>query len=222
MADVGNHGLFCLEDENYAAIALYMQCMAEQIDSILSGVDTSLDGALNRPTVIVNSLANKSWTFPNSQRQNIFDNILFSNSDIFTVATSSAGVDSLYIGSPAGTVDPLSYPQGLWMVGATARMATAGGSTAFEARLIDLVVTDDLSTPAGDILARYVDVTPGATGALDAVLVKGPVILRGTHGVRVDARLASAGLLAGGSVTVQAGAMLWATYVGPDELVEVA
>lgn len=46
---VGDHGLKCLAEEDYAAIALYMQDQALVIDSVLDGMSDSLDTFNLRP-----------------------------------------------------------------------------------------------------------------------------------------------------------------------------
>lgn len=222
MATIGNHGLFCLEDENMAAIALYMQCVATQIDQTLADQDADLDTALTRPTVIVVNAANQTTTFPNASDQNVFDTIFFNNAgSMFSLQSTPPNID-LVIGSPLGTANPTEYPTGLWMIGATARMATAGAANAFGGRSLTLRVLDDLGSPSPTTVATWTDTT-FFQGAMDSVCVKGPVILRGLNGrnaVRIRPLFAYADLLATGNVTVQAGAMLWATYIGPDELVE--
>lgn len=219
MASVGTHGLFCIEPENYAAFALYMQCLAEQIDATLTAQQADIDAFLNRPTMIVTSAINKTWTFPNSSRTDIFDTVLFNNSAALTFTSGVNG--AINIGSPISTPNPITYPTGLWMVGGTTRMATAGASNPNGLRTLQITVTDDTIPPSGQQVAQYRDQTT-AFGVLDSQTVKGPVILRGSSGVRVTGVTSSTDLLATGNVTVQAGALMWVTYVGPDELVEVA
>ena len=222
MASFGTHGLFCLEDENMAAIALYMQCVADQIDSTLADQEANLDTALTRPTVVVVNAANQTTTFPLGSDSNVFDTIFFNNAgSMFSLQSNPPNID-LVVGSPLGTATPTEYPTGLWMIGATARMATAGAANAFGARRLTLTVLDDLGSPSPQTLATWSDTT-FFSGAMDSVVVKGPVILRGLggrHAVRIRHLFQYADLAATGNVTVQAGAMLWATYVGPDELVE--
>lgn len=222
MATIGNHGLFCLEDENMAAIQLYMQCLATQIDTVLADQEADLDTALTRPTVIVTSAANQTTTFPNGSDGNVFDTIFFNNAGtMFSLQVTPPNID-LVIGSPLGTPNPTEYPTGLWMIGATARMNTAGAANAFGARRLILTVLDDLGTPSPQTVQVWSDTTFFG-GTTDSVCVKGPVILRGLNGrnaVRIRHLFQYADLLATGNVTVLAGAMLWATYIGPDELVE--
>ena len=52
MIPVGNHGLGCLDDEDYAAIALYMQGQGLIIDTALSQISNSLDTFYLRPSVV--------------------------------------------------------------------------------------------------------------------------------------------------------------------------
>lgn len=46
---IGEHGLFCPDGEDYAAFALTMQCNAEATDAALTDINTSLGGYLARP-----------------------------------------------------------------------------------------------------------------------------------------------------------------------------
>lgn len=46
---VGTHGLTCLSDEDYGAFALWMQCVAGDIDSSLVSINASLNGFMDRP-----------------------------------------------------------------------------------------------------------------------------------------------------------------------------
>jgi len=46
---VGTHGLTCLSDEDYAAIALYMQAQSNTIDSVLDAISDSFDTTALRP-----------------------------------------------------------------------------------------------------------------------------------------------------------------------------
>lgn len=48
MSTIGNHGLSCLDDNNYAAIALSMQSNARAIDASLFQISTSLTAYGNR------------------------------------------------------------------------------------------------------------------------------------------------------------------------------
>lgn len=46
---IGNHGLFCLDDDDYAAIALAMQCNAQAADAALSAQGSAMSSYLGRP-----------------------------------------------------------------------------------------------------------------------------------------------------------------------------
>lgn len=48
MTTVGIHGLTCLDENDYAAVALSMQCNADAIDAALTGIDASLDAYIGR------------------------------------------------------------------------------------------------------------------------------------------------------------------------------
>lgn len=46
---IGNHGLFCLDEDDYAAIALAMQCNAQATTAALESSNASLNAYLGRP-----------------------------------------------------------------------------------------------------------------------------------------------------------------------------
>jgi hypothetical protein len=50
---VGSHGLTCIDDDDYAAYALSMQCNAVAIDTALAGVNGQMGGYLNRGWITV-------------------------------------------------------------------------------------------------------------------------------------------------------------------------
>jgi hypothetical protein len=61
MEPVGNHGLSCLGEEDYAATALYMQSQGLAIDSALDAISDSFDSSYLRPGVLASSNANQAF-----------------------------------------------------------------------------------------------------------------------------------------------------------------
>lgn len=50
---IGEHGLFCISDTDYAAIAMSMQCNAQAIEDALVAVSEPIDSAAARPWIHV-------------------------------------------------------------------------------------------------------------------------------------------------------------------------
>lgn len=46
---IGNHGLFCLDDDDFAAVALAMQCNAQATNTALEGINDAVNDYLGRP-----------------------------------------------------------------------------------------------------------------------------------------------------------------------------
>lgn len=55
---IGDHGLFCIDDSDYAAYALAMQCNAQATDAALASASQALTDYLDRPWItITNTVA---------------------------------------------------------------------------------------------------------------------------------------------------------------------
>lgn len=222
MQTIGGHGLYCPEADDYAAVALYMQDLGTRIDSTLDAQRDALDGFLRRPTIIVTTTVNKNMTGPGN-RQDIFDTVLFNNSTFMTLRTVTVPLAATYIdiGSQAGVSPVVPYPQGSYVIGACTRMTATGGVTAFSSRSVFINVFDDTS-PTGNILVDFTEDTTfdSNTGGDEAQNAKISVELLRTSGVRVNHGVSNENVAS--SVDVLAGALLYVTYMGPLDIIEVA
>lgn len=108
---IGTHGLFCIDDNDYAAYALAMQCNAEATDATLTEQNSSLEEYLGRPWISV----------VNTTAQAISDD----------AAGGQVGPDGFVgtgISSPGTTTNGLPtdgtfWPRGLYMIGASINWA---------------------------------------------------------------------------------------------------
>ena len=118
--NVGDHGLTCLDGDDYAAIALSMQCNAEAIDEALTSIDAPLDDYLGRWW----------WSATNGSAINVANNSGTLGPEDLVGADLSTDGGSLVIqanGFPATSFFPTSFdwPNGIYMMGSTIKYTVA-------------------------------------------------------------------------------------------------
>lgn len=217
-ANIGGHGLYCPEFDDYAAVALYMQDLGTRIDTALAAQRDALDGFLNMPTMIVTSSVTKAVA-PGAIGDTIYDTVLFNNAPtILTFELGTTAGNIIRIGSAAGATPVVSYPQGMWKFGATCRQTSSGAITAYSDRNLVLTLIDDTAVVASvSAVDRLYDTNTGGDEGQNA---KHPgILLNGSHGVSIQHSINNDN---GVSVNVLAGAYLWVTYAGPTDIIEVA
>lgn len=222
MEPIGTHGLACLGQDDWADYARYMQCQAEAIDAALFEQQTALESLLDRPTIIVRPSADRTFATATTVTD-FYTTVQFNNSTFMTVSTSG-GISQINIGSPVGGA-LIPYPRGLYLVGGFVNMDATGAVTAFSQRNLTINAVDATIQPPNQQIALSRDINPdsGAAGAITGIreCASFEIVLRGTNGVRITHALSHTN--AASTVTAfQASAYLWVTYLGPDNLVEVA
>lgn len=217
MRTIGNHGLSCPDPQDYAAVALYMQKLGNQIDEQLSTQLAALEGFANRPTAILTNPANVNLP-PSSDSLSVFTSFLFNNSPDMIKTQVAGSTTYLTLGDPVGTVNPVTYPRGAWRFGVTLRMQPTGATDAGTGRSVFLTIRDDI---AGTTVHGVGDNTYATTVSNIAELnLVTTELLAGTHGIRVTTIVAQQNISS--SVNVLAGGLLWVTYEGPTDIIEVA
>lgn len=214
---IGEHGLYCPDFDDYAAVALYMQDLGTRIDDALSAQQDALTGFLNRPTIILTNLANVN-VGTLSFDSDPMPTTLYNNAPTMLTVSTASGVTVINVGSPAGTVNPVTYSRGVWRFGGAVRMQNTGGITALSERELFSAVFDDV---LGTVLMNAYTQTPASTtGGPEGVIFSDTLVLTGTHGVRVTQRVFNGDPTS--SVDVLAGGLFWLTYEGPTDIIEVA
>lgn len=224
MIPVGSHGLGCIGEEEYAALALYMQCTAEAVDATLTEQSASLDLLINRPTAIVNPLAAQITTSTDT----LFNSLTFSNAPFFTIQTGFNSADGdfsnstvLAIGSAVGVTVEVPYLPGLYELGVFVdgiSTAPAAGTPA-NVNLVPYgpdgfpVAPYSRGVNSSPVFQDY-EATTGGTIRLNGTLV---VNLTGTSGVVVATDIFKSGATA----TWTTSSTLWARYLGPTDNIEV-
>lgn len=220
---IGNHGLYCPEFDDYAAVALYMQDLGTRIDEALFAQQTLLEGFLAPPAIILTNSGVVTINTVDLSDNNIFDTVVANTS---TFMNYDATTGELFIGSENGAATTVPYLRGAYTIGAGARMSAAGAVTVGSGRSLELRIIDDTQAPVFPafefVISSPVDfVIDQNTGGDYGLNVKTNVLLNRTSGVRVTHVATSLNLAS--NTTIPAGsAFLYVIYNGPTDIVEVA
>jgi|SRR5687767_2952063 len=220
---IGNHGLYCPEFDDYAAVALYMQDLGTRIDEALFAQQALLEGFLAPPAIVLTNSAAVTILTTDPADSTIFDTVVVNTS---TFMTYDAALGELFIGSENGAATTVPYLRGAYTVGAGCRMSAVGAVTVGSARELSLQVVDDTQPPVFPasefIISTPVDsVNDQNTGGDYGLVVKSNILLTRTSGVRVRHTMTS--LNAASNTTIPAGsAFMYVIYNGPTDIVEVA
>lgn len=223
MINVGDHGLTCLDGEDYGAWALYMQCTAEQIDATLTAQRDQLNLFANRPAIILGPTAN---TITNDT-YNLYNSVLFDNSSFMSMTTGFVGTipatppaTGIAIGSPVGATPTVPYLKGAYEFGVYAE----GIATALvlnqpsRAELVVFGPDGNSLIPDASIINRDQDFLT-AEDAVGNHRINGKVtfVLDGISGVTCVARI----FKNGSTATWTTASFIWVRYLGPPDQVEV-
>lgn len=115
----------CLEGTDYADYALYMKCLAEQLDVQIGAEYNSFTGFIDRPTGLWTAGAVQS--LPNSGQIILFD---------FSGPSASANWPDTFPGIPT-----LGNLRGWWHIGCNVNAIATGAVTANTFRKLELVYT---------------------------------------------------------------------------------
>lgn len=219
--NIGNHGLYCPDFDDYAAVALFMQDLGTKIDDALQAQVDALDTFFSPPTIILTNTVAKVIPAAD-QILDVFDTVVFNNS---TFLSYNFTTNSLHIGSPAGITPVIPYSRGAYTAGAGVRMTATGAVSVGSERRLSLVFNDDTGDGTGDVFNplvfpedRTIDQNTGGNEGLNVEI---NFLLTGTNGVVIDHRAVSDN--AASTTTIPAGsAFLWVTFNGASEVVEVA
>lgn len=216
--DVGTHGLSCPGPEEYAALALFMQCEAERIDAVLSEQTVEMELLTNRAAIILTPSANIASAAPVN---NLYDTVLFDNSaflfldNSFTNPVTSTVVPSIVIGSPVGVTPVVPYLRGLYEVGFYVEMLASVPAINTLATALVEVWDSDQVTQLNPLETRFQDLED-STGTV-RINAKFTIELTGVNAINVTMRLFSSNAA---SVTWDVASSLWVRFLGPDEQVE--
>lgn len=215
--DIGTHGLTCPGPEEYAALALYMQCEAERIDAVLTEQTALMEQLTNRDIIILIPLAAIASV---AAVNNLFDTVQFDNSTFLSLNPAfdhplGFSVPAIAIGSAIGTVPVVPYRRGLYEFGVYAEGVTAVPAINTLATAIVEVYDPNGQTQLNPLTDRFHDLED-STGTV-RINEKFTLELTGTNGINVTCRLFSSNASA---MTWSTASSLWVRYLGPNEQVE--
>jgi hypothetical protein len=163
---IGDHGLLCIDDSDYAAYALAMQCNAQATDAALSSASQALTGYTDRPWISVTKTTSTTVDSDDGSGTIGPDGVI--GEDIGTRAVGTGG--TVRNRFPAGE----NVPAGVWLVGSTINW-TFGALTADSYRQL-MVFNVPLIAGVGSLSnanqifrMREYQGEAGATGALTTV-----------------------------------------------------
>jgi len=141
----------CLDDDDYAAYALYMQCMAQRIDAELTSRGDLLESFIHRPTAI--------WKTTSAQT-GIPDNawwLIMSPSALYTAQNWPVAIDN------TPSLPPL---RGWWQIVANTNLVASGGVNFDTQRTLRIDVYPPIGSPVGTPPDQFYDETwaTNATG----------------------------------------------------------
>lgn len=213
---IGNHGLYCPDFDDYAAVALYMQDLGTKIDAALQSQLDELSDFLAQPTLIVTNAVAKTILTTDPSTNAVFDTVVFNNSSFMSYDFTA---NQILIGSVLGAGTTVPYRRGAYSAGACVRMTASGAVTVGSERQLQISVRDEaLTVPV--IAGPFDESSDQNTGGDEGVLVETNFVLTGTSGANISHSALS--LNAASNTTILAGGFLWVTYNGPTDIVEVA
>lgn len=195
----------CLESTDYAAYALYMQCLAEQLDSQLTQQLTELEFFTDRPTGY--------WTAGATQTISAGGNVA-----IFDISgpSGSAGWTR-----PFPPFPQLDNVRGWWFIGCTVNVVATGVVTASSQRLMNIDYTPPVDAgPSFPLVRRskltYESNTGNGENLSIAAVVYSPGSLDNTPTSDGGSFLATMNHNNGSSLTttLTPASRYWATFLG--------
>lgn len=202
MIPIGTHGLACLDEEDYAATALYMQDQGQAIEDALVDISTSLSSALLRPSV---TAVTTTVSGPNSTAAEQ----IFSLTATWSLTYHNYTVAPTIIGAGVRLTIPRT---GWYGYGTYGNLAATGVVTALSRRTLYATATKEsvgVSTQLSQAAFRTIDTNTGGE-----FLTASAGSFYATVGATVDVEGAWSHTNAASTVQVNTGAKLWCHFIG--------
>lgn len=203
-----NFQIPCLDENDYAGVALYMKCLAEKADAEYTPLTEEIEFGENRPTALWENLA------PSAISGSAFvtaTSVFFNGSNAPNGGTTTTSVDPFFFNFP----DNLP---GLWQVGAYVSMPDPGlaGEVTLVLRTHSIMAGGTSSFVLGNLVHFWTDqATDSSTGAMQLLIAAPAFVAYPDTKITVLMNLS-----AGMSVTPTA-IRVWATYLSADDQIEV-
>ena len=175
---VGNHGLTCLGSEDYAAVALWMQYTAEQINSSLTDINASFGTFMSRPYIKATNLSSRNVDYQSGTvGPESFIGEEFSTNSSATIVSN---------GIPASIPLGGRLPQGIYLMQASIKytVATPNVNTRRLLMVYGQIANSSLSQGVQNLTMQEVWEAGGA-GNSGAISVQGLLEADGTSVTRV-------------------------------------
>lgn len=202
MIPVGTHGLSCLGEEDYAAVALYMQDQALAIEAALVDISDDLASGFLRPSVV-------AVTTTVSGPQSSGSEQIYDLTATWTMSYENYTVDPSIISAGVRLTIPRT---GWYAYGAYANIAATGAVTALSRRTLYARATREavgVSTQLSQASFRTIDTNTGGE-----FLIASDASFYATIGTTVDVEAAWSHTNAASTVQVNTGAKLWCHFIG--------
>lgn len=193
----------CLEGTDMAAVALYMQCLAEQVESTLVADSAAYTSFLNPPVAV--------WT-------NTVNQATLADRDFFTFNTVSS---NNWPTVPSATAPSLPNVRGWYYIGANANIVDPTAPVANEYRAIVLTATQNAGITGDPVIGSFTSTElESATTNGENILVAGTVFFASgdfSDPDPVDLELqyrTSTSVLDPATTTQTPAIRLWVVYLG--------
>jgi hypothetical protein len=210
MIPVGTHGLACLDEEDYAALALYMQDTALDIEAALLTEQTAINDYRLRTsmefvtTVTTSTAAGVGSIMPDGRAAQGQD---------WTGATVLGGGATISALSSGGAIVFIPPKSGWYDVGCYANVIPAGAVTVGSERVIYLQINQVPNLPDTVSTVLYQErVTETNTGG-EFLNLSALVYLIGGRSANLSVLIAHTNT--GSNLVTQVGAKAWLAYYGP-------
>lgn len=201
MIPVGTHNLACLDENDPAATALYMQDQAIKIDTLLDGISDQFDLYYLRPSVIAQTTGTAG---PNSS----LGEQIFGLNGTWTIVYNNFTAPTI-IGNGLRITTPKT---GWYNYGCYGNLAATGAVTALSRRTLYARATKQTtgtSTQLSQAVFRTIDTNTGGE-----FLVASEATFYATVGTTVDVEGFWSHTNAASTVQVNSGARLWCNFIG--------
>lgn len=211
---IGNHGLTCLTDNDYAAVALHMQDQARTLDAALAGISNELTAYNNRMSFVVTSTVTSSFPALGGQ---IMPDGREANNVSFAGGTFLGGGASLIAGGNILFIPPES---GWYDIGGYVNVVAAGAITANSERVLYLLTVQtqaNVLQPTQNVY-KYRTTETNTGGEF----LETSALIYAEAGRSLSLQLLVSHQNLASNLNLNAGAKIWATFMGPKGVIVVA
>lgn len=200
-----NYNLPCLDNADYAAYAIYMQCLAETLEAKFQQQSDDMDAFLMRPASV--------WTRPTAQT-GIVNSLALTDLQLLFIFQIESQINWPF---PLTTTPNIPKVRGWWHVGLTVNLQASGAVNADTIRQIYLR-GDAVINETGTTTANYVNFTDQVwesnSGNGENLTVQGTVFQPGFDEIVLTGYAVHQNTGSTLNMTTTPQPRLWAVYLG--------